>query len=106
MYSTYSGSPSTRYRDLHDLAVLADRTQPNLAVLAEALSTQQSRRRMSLPNRMGPPTSDWPTQYNRAADRMAGAKDPYRDFDTAITKAAAAVDPALTQVPRNEAGRA
>jgi len=32
----------------------------------------------------------------------AGAKDPYRDFETAITAAAAVICPALTQVPRNK----
>jgi len=105
MYGTYAGGPSTRYRDLYDLAVLADRAQPNLAVLIEALSTQQSRRGMSLPSRMGPPTSEWPAQYNRAARRMACAKDPYRDFETAITKAAAVIDPALAQMPRNGGGQ-
>jgi len=31
----------------------------------------------------------------------AGAKDPYRDFETAITAAAAVICLALTQVPRN-----
>ena len=57
---------------------------------------------MSLPSRMGPPTTEWPAQCNRAARRMAGAKDPYRDFETAITAAAAVICPALTQVPRNK----
>lgn len=101
MYSTYSGGPSTRYRDLYDLAVLADQSDPDAVILAEALTTQQKLRRMSLPSRMGPPTSEWPEQYNRAARRMAGAKDPYRDFRTAIAKVAAVINPALDQVSRH-----
>ncbi len=105
MYGTYAGGPSTRYRDLYDLAVLADRSQPDLAVLIDALSTQESRRGVSLPSRMGPPTNEWPAQYDRAARRMAGAKDPYREFLTAIAKSAAVIDPALAQVHQKDGGQ-
>ena len=98
MYGTYSGGPSTRYRDLYDLAFLADRAEPDQTVLVAALSTQQAKRRILLPSAMSAPTPGWPAEYNRAARRMAGAKDPYRDFDTAIAKAAAVINSALTQV--------
>ncbi len=97
MYDTYSGQPSTRYRDLYDLAVLADNETPDADALAAAFAAQESTRRLALPSRMIPPTADWPTQYNRAARRMDGARDPWRDFDAALAKAALVVDPALAR---------
>lgn len=95
MYDTYSGSPSTRYRDLYDLAVLAENERPVPGVMAEALSVQGLRRRLILPTRMVAPTERWPAEYNQAARRMEGAREPWRDFDSALSKVASVVDPAL-----------
>lgn len=99
MYDTYSGSPSTRYRDLYDLAVLAHNEHPDTNVLSDTLLTQEVLRRMVLPRRMSPPTPEWPSQYNRATRRMEGVNVQWCDFDAALAEAAAVVDPALSLLP-------
>lgn len=98
MYDTYSGAPSTRYRDLYDLAVLTSNESPDHKVLVDALATQQVARRLKLPRKLVPPSAEWPAQYNRAARRMEGASDRWKDYADAIEQASLVIDPALARL--------
>jgi len=86
--------PSTRYRDLADLATLARTVTMNAERLAVALRSEASRRGLALPNRMTAPTgSSWPSGYTRVARGLPAVVD--RTVDAAANTVARLLDPVL-----------
>jgi len=99
MYSRYHGGVSTRYHDLYDVAMLADRTTIDPVALQAALLNKE--RRMfgaRLPEQLTPPDAAWPTTYNKAMEKTAGAIPPYSDYDEAMRISAPVIDPVLKAI--------
>lgn len=86
--------PSTRYRDLVDLATFARTTAVGGAALETALRSEAARRELSLPTSLPDPAgADWRAGYTRAV-RDAPAL-PDRSLDAALTTVRAMLDPVL-----------
>ncbi|MDQ2849782.1 MAG: nucleotidyl transferase AbiEii/AbiGii toxin family protein [Actinomycetota bacterium] len=60
-------SPSSRYRDLIDLALIVSTYQLHAAPLARALQSESKRRNMRLPTHMTSPAPGWATGYQAYA---------------------------------------
>ncbi|NLE98119.1 MAG: hypothetical protein GX596_09045 [Propionibacterium sp.] len=97
MYETHETGLSTRYRDLYDLAMLADQTPMNESLLALALAQQAHLRPRlgALPRSLTDPSPDWRAEFNRKMAGTDGTEPPFTDYDTALRKAAARYDHAL-----------
>ncbi len=86
--------PSTRYRDLVDLAVFARTTRPGAEALIRAVRSQGRRRRLALPSRLTvPSTPDWPPGYAREVRNAPGAAD--RTLEAAVGTVRHFLDPVL-----------
>lgn len=101
MYSKYGGgaAASTRYHDLYDIALLADRVDVGPDALRAALLAKE--RRMGgarLPHRLVAPSPEWPDNYERAMRKMANVLAPYTNYDAAMQIASAVADPVLGEI--------
>lgn len=91
--------PSTRYRDLADLAVFAHTAIIDADELAAALDSETARRRLNLPPSVTVPTdANWRRGYARVARDVPLL--PERDLDAALNTVRRFIDPALQQQAR------
>lgn len=84
MYARYGSGPSTRYRDLYDLAMIVDQLPFDRATLTEALTVQQRVRRMTLPANLGEPAPGWAAAYDKQLRRTPGARPPFTSYAAAL----------------------
>lgn len=92
LYSLYGSGPSTRYRDLYDLAMIVTQLPFDPAILVEALGTQQQVRRVALPNRLGEPAPGWAARYDKQLRRSPGAIPPFTIYVAAMNVVRDAVE--------------
>jgi hypothetical protein len=89
--------PSTRYRDLADLATFAHTANVEATDLTVALRSQARRRGLELPDQLFVPTgSRWPAGYARVARDVPGLEE--RDLEAAMTTVGGFIDPVLSHV--------
>lgn len=87
-------SPTTRYRDLVDLATFARTSEIDGRALGRALRSEARRRELTLPDHLPDPAgSGWRAGYARAARDAPSLPD--RDLDAALRTARAMLDPIL-----------
>ncbi len=87
--------PSTRYRDLADLATFAHTATVKAAALTVALESETRRRRLELPDRLSTPTDPgWPAGYARVARDAPGLEE--RTLDAAMATVGRFIDPVLS----------
>ncbi len=91
MYSHFGSGPSTRYRDLYDLAMIVDQLPFDPSILAAALKDQQRIRRITLPASITEPAPGWGNAYDKQMRKTPGATAPFADYRHAIATVAAAV---------------
>ncbi len=85
--------PSTRVKDLVDLAMIATEVSLQAAQLRQALQrTFETRGRQSLPNHLAAPPEDWRAPYRR----LAGEVGIPEDLGTGHRIAGAFIDPILS----------
>ncbi|MCX2933370.1 nucleotidyl transferase AbiEii/AbiGii toxin family protein [Mycobacterium sp. CVI_P3] len=99
MYETHGAAalPSTRFRDLVDLVIIIDqRTGTELAAntVTAALTTEQTRRRITIPADLPAPGPQWVSGYNRLATPLLPRN--LNRLDDALTLLHAFVAPILT----------
>lgn len=91
--------PSTRYRDLADLAVFAHTATIYADELAVALDSETARRRLNLPQSVTVPAdANWRRGYARIARDVPLL--PERDLDAALNTVRCFIDPALQRQAR------
>lgn len=95
MYSSYGSGPSTRYRDLYDVAMIVDQLPFDQQILTEALRTQQKLRRISIPAELGGPSRGWADAYDKQLAKTPSAHPPFTSYQTAMSTIRAALSPAL-----------
>jgi hypothetical protein len=93
--------PSTRFRDLADLAIFAHTISVGAAELGVALASEANRRGLTLPDRLTMPTgTDWPSGYARVAREASQLSE--RDLASAVETVARFIDPALAETARGQ----
>ncbi len=95
MYATYGSGPSTRYRDLYDLAMIVDQLPFDEQTLIEALRTQQRLRRITIPSALIEPARGWADAYDRQMPKTPSTHPPFTTYQTAISTVRGALGPAL-----------
>jgi hypothetical protein len=95
MYATYGSGPSTRYRDLYDLAMIVDQLPFDEQTLIEALRTQQQLRRITIPSALTEPARGWADAYDKQMAKTPSTHPPFTTYQTAITAVRAALGPAI-----------
>lgn len=98
MYGRYGrdgDQPSTRYRDLVDLAVIITHQELDAARTAEALRDEAKRRALELPSRFTVPSTDWEAGYRQAAAGTLLSPE-LRAFSAALAAVAECLEPLLT----------
>ncbi len=91
--------PSTRFRDLADLAIFAHTISVGADGLGMALTSEARRRGLSLPERLAAPGGrDWPSGYARVARDAPQLKE--RDLAGAIETVGRFIDPVLAGTAR------
>jgi hypothetical protein len=89
--------PSTRFRDLADLAIFAHSISVGADELGVALASEAERRCLSLPERFAVPGGrNWPSGYARVARDAPQLRE--RDLASAVETVAGFIDPVLTGV--------
>ena len=96
MYQPYGDirSPSTRYRDLIDLALIVSACEFEAKPLSEALQAESRRRELRLPNEMTSPGSLWPTGYGRYA-RTTKVDEKLHTMEAALEHVGHCLNPIL-----------
>jgi len=82
MVARYSGRPSTRYRDLVDLVVIARTQRVEAHLLREALSCEHRRRGIASDETLKLPSAAWRDGYEKVASATPNFPSP--DADDAI----------------------
>jgi hypothetical protein len=95
MYATYGTGPSTRYRDLYDLAMIVDQLPFDKDTLSEALRTQQRLRRMTIPTPLTEPARGWADAYDKQMAKTPSTRPPFTTYEVAMTTVQAALDLAI-----------
>jgi Nucleotidyl transferase AbiEii toxin, Type IV TA system len=91
--------PSTRFRDLADLAIFAHTISIAANDLDAALASEAKRRGLTLPARLSVPAGrDWPRGYERVARDAPRLIE--RDLQSAIETVASFIDPVLAGTAR------
>lgn len=86
--------PSTRYRDLVDLATIARTTTVDAVAVEIAVRSEASRRHLTLPDQLTvPSTPDWPAGFAREMRNAPAAVD--RTLDAALATSRRFMDPIL-----------
>lgn len=89
--------PSTRYRDVIDLAIFAHIAAVDANALTAALTSEAARRGLLLPDRIPAPQGPgWPAGYSRVARETPGLVE--RDLRAAIDTAGRFINPVLGHV--------
>jgi hypothetical protein len=97
--------PSTRFRDLADLAIFAHTISVGATELGVALASEAARRGLTLPDRLPAPTGrDWPSGYARVARDAPQLRE--RDLASAVETVTRFIDPALAGTARGQWDRA
>ena len=91
--------PSTRYRDLVDLVLIAQRAEPQADAVTAALRNEFARRGLRSPGTMDVPDRSWAGGYAGEA-RRAGLAGELARLDGALRLVRALVDPVLTGTAR------
>lgn len=101
MYELYGElqSPSSRYRDLIDLALIVSTCELEAAPVVRALQSESRRRAMQLPEEMGPPGSQWPSGYAAYA-RKTKVDESLHNLEAALEHVGLCVNP-LVRGARN-----
>jgi hypothetical protein len=93
--------PSTRFRDLADLAIFAHTISVGATELGVALTSEAKRRGLTLSDRLTVPTgADWPSGYARVARDAPQLRE--RDLASAVETVARFIDPALARTARGQ----
>ncbi len=95
MYTRYGSGPSTRYRDLYDLAMIIDQLPYDPNTLAQALRTQQQRRQITIPPELGEPSPGWADAYDKQLAKTPSAHPPFTSHQNAISTVRNALTPTL-----------
>ncbi len=95
MYATYGSGPSTRYRDLYDLALIVDQLPIDEQTLVEALRTQQQLRRIAIPYALTEPAHGWADAYDKQMAKTPSTRPPFTIYQTAISAVQHALGSAL-----------
>lgn len=98
MYARYGSGPSTRYRDLYDLAMIVDELSYDPLALADALETQQLRRHITIPTDLGEPAPGWATNYEGQLVKTPSARPPFTSYAQAMAAIRAALTPILRSI--------
>ncbi len=93
MIDTYAGRPSTRYRDLVDLVLIATTQTVEAGSLQRALVSEHRRRGTSARANWSLPSPDWPEGYRRIAAGVPGFT--HLDAEEAIEIVRSLVEPVL-----------
>ncbi|WP_419552389.1 nucleotidyl transferase AbiEii/AbiGii toxin family protein [Candidatus Poriferisodalis sp.] len=93
MLDDYRGRPSTRYRDLVDLAIIAGTESVNAAALSTALHSEYAHRRIQTPTVVTLPSNTWIPGYAQAAKDVANL--PQRTADEALELVGKLLNPIL-----------
>jgi len=94
MVATYQdGSPSTRYRDLVDLVLLATTQRPEAAALHTALTSEYHHRGLTPPTEVTLPSPNWTAGYAHQASNVPDFAHPTAESGLAVVKAM--LDPIL-----------
>lgn len=93
--------PSTRFRDLADLAIFARTVTVDAAELVMALASEAKRRGLTLPDHLATPSGrDWPSGYARVARDASQLQE--RDLPSALATVGRFIDPALAGEARGQ----
>lgn len=92
----HDNQPSTRYRDLYDLALIALELSVNAADLAHALNTQAQVRGLTLPQKIRLPSSTWIDGYARLVRNLPNPRKEIADVNEALHIVGTLVNPILT----------
>jgi hypothetical protein len=91
--------PSTRFRDMADLAIFAHTVTVEAAEVTLALHSEAEHRGLNLPDRIETPTGrDWPNGYARVARDVPNLKE--RDLPSAVETVALFIAPVLAGTAR------
>ena len=93
MITTFSGRPSTRYRDLVDLALIVTTQCVDADLMRLALSSEQRRRGIDPGGTLELPSADWRDGFEKIVSEAPGV--PQLDADAAIVLVRRFVDPIL-----------
>lgn len=89
-------SPSSRYRDLIDLALIVSTYKLQAAPIARALQSESNRRRMHLPTHMISPAPDWATGYQAYA-RKTRIDRSLHTMEAALEQVGSCLNPLLAR---------
>jgi len=94
MIDTYNdGAPSTRYRDLVDLVLIANTQQPDAAALRSALLSEYSARGLAVPTNVELPDETWVAGYVKGIESLPGVAQ--RTAKEALAVVSALLEPLL-----------
>jgi hypothetical protein len=89
--------PSTRFRDMVDLAIFAHTISVEATALGVALKSEAKRRSLVLPDTLAAPIGgDWPSGYARVARDAPQLKE--RDLVSAVEIVGRFIDPVLSEI--------
>jgi predicted nucleotidyltransferase component of viral defense system len=96
MYGRYGamGKPSTRYRDLVDLVLIATTNELDAAFTLQAIKGETARRGCTLPTQIEDPGAEWRLSYPRVA-RDVSLPTPLRSLDGALDAVGTCLNPVL-----------
>lgn len=97
MYELYGDrqSPSSRYRDLIDLALIVSTCELKAVPISRALQSESTRRQMQLPLAMVSPAPNWPEGY-RAYARKTRIDGALHNMETALEYVGSCLNPLLS----------
>ncbi|MBX8995498.1 nucleotidyl transferase AbiEii/AbiGii toxin family protein [Corynebacterium testudinoris] len=96
--------PSTRYRDLYDIALISLELRADASRLAEALRIQAKIRCLTLPLELHLPSSEWADGYARLIGRLVGPRQEIIEVNDALRIAGALANPILSSVESTVTG--
>lgn len=89
-------SPSTRYRDLADIVRILDAGPLDAARFIVVLKRESGRRRLTLPNLMGPPSGQWRDAFPLQARTFAEYPSRLYELDASLDETRPCLDPILS----------
>ncbi len=98
MYELYGDrrTPSSRYRDLIDLALIVSSCELDAALVSAALHAESARRNIRLPTALVAPASNWSSGY-RAYARKTRIDAALHDLESALRHVGMCMNPLLGQ---------